>query len=306
MYDAVFFVFVIIASFLAIKVFYLLYWSEESVSAIKTAVAIRRKLRISDDADDFVAVVLGSGWDKALLSQLQDLRSIPLNKLPGFRNLPAHPTHKRLLHYGRLGQRWVLVLQGRVHMNEALYSIKLVNMVRLQIEMLQVLGAKRIVLTAAVGGLLRGKTPEKRRAQIGSICIVDSFVTVYAPDMPLYGGEFVNPEDTLNPGLRQIGLKVSHDVGLDAFEGGHLMVRGPFFEGRKHDKLIMARSGADVVGMSILPEACVAALCDTQVLALGFVSNDDVEAHSDELVRERVQAASAKLDALLVGVVSRL
>jgi purine nucleoside phosphorylase len=199
----------------------------------------------------------------------------------------------------------VFVLRGRIHMNEVPYSTKLANMVRLQIEMFRHLGVERFVLTAAVGGLVRGHGPGDQQAKTGTVGIANGFVTVFAPDMPLYGGEFVAVESTLDPELRRLALEACSEVGLEGFEGGHVMVRGPQFEGTRYDKLALAESGAKMVGMSVLPEACVAALWGAKVLVLGFVSNDDAEAHSDELVQTRVKAAADKLGALIRAISRR-
>lgn len=277
--------------------------TERYVAARVTAGDLFLRLDLARGVPE-LAIILGTGWGDTLV--LKDERSVALSKLPGFKDLPEHPTHKRHLCFGRLNGRWVFALRGRVHMNEVPYSAELANMVRLQIETLCVFGVKTFILTSAVGGLLRGHPSERQRAFTGTICAVDGFVTIFAPDMPLFGGEFVSPEDTLDLGLRQLAMKVGRRADLEVFEGGHAMVRGPFFEGRRYDKLVLARSGADTVGMSILPEACVAALYNARVLALGFVSNDDAEKHSDELVRQRAKEVGGKLGALLGGIVSHL
>lgn len=268
----------------------------------KTAAAIRRKLRLPDELVAPTAIILGTGWGDTLV--LENERSAPLSALPGFRKLSEHPTHKRRLCFGYLAGRPVFVLRGRVHLNEAPHSAELARMARLQVEMLCVLGVEKFVLTAAVGGLLTSRMAASPSDQY--VCVIDGFVTVFAPEMPLYAGEHVNPEDALDPTFRQLAVDVGREVGLKTFEGGHVMVRGPFFEGRKYDKIVLTQTGADVVGMSILPEACVAAIHNARVLALGFVSNDAIEPHSDELVRKRTKAAEAKLDLLLHGVVFRL
>ena len=85
------------------------------------------------------------------------------------------------------------------------------------------------------------------------------------------------------------------------------MVRGPFFEGRKYDKTTLARTGASVVGKSVLPEACVASVYDgVRVLALSFVTNDDVEEHSHEENQRAAKAAAPKLGDFLSEVIGKL
>lgn len=272
--------------------------------AVSTATDLDSRFQLADDRVPKTAIILGTGWGDTIT--LEDERSITLHELPGFERLQTFLTRQCLLCHGCLNGHLVFVLRRRIHTNEVPNSVELADMVRLQIEMLCVLGVKTFVLTAAVGGLLRGHALKDRRALTGTVCVIDGFVTLFAPDMPLYGGEFVSPEDTLDSNLRQMAMEVGREVDLDVFEGGHVMVRGPFFEGRRYDKSFLARTGASVVGMSILPEACVAALYGARVLALGFVSNDDAEKHSDELVRQRAKNASDKLGALLEGIIPRL
>lgn len=272
--------------------------------ARKTALVIRRKFKLSKDAVVPMVFVLGTGWGDTV--KLECEQSVALRKLPGFRQLLDHPTHQRRLCFGYMEGKAVFVMRGRIHMNETPNSTELANMVRLQIEMFRYLGAKRFVLTSAVGGLLRGHGPGDQQAKTGHIGVVDGFVTLFAPDMPLYGGEFVAVENCLDPELRRLAGVACVEVGLESFEGGHVMVRGPQFEGTKYDKRVLAETGAKIVGMSILPEACVATLWGAKVLAVCFVSNDDAEAHSDELVRARTQAASDKLGAMLKALIKQL
>ena len=78
------------------------------------------------------------------------------------------------------------------------------------------------------------------------------------------------------------------------------MVRGPFFEGRRYDKAVLAATGAAVIGMSVLPEACVAALyAGVEVLAVAHVTNTAVEAHSHDVILQRAQDATETLRRVL-------
>lgn len=246
-------------------------------------------------ADPEIGLVLGTGWADAL--QFEEAREIPFGDIPGFEVLGQLPGHARRLVVGKLAGVWVLALRGRVHLNEAPQDPQIPKMVRLQTEMLFQLGVKTLVVTSAVGAL-RGAL------EVGQIAVVNGFVTLFAPDMPLYAGEFCSPEDTLASSLRDIALM--ERGGLGGKEIGHVMVRGPFFEGRRFDKALLAKTGVGVVGMSMLPEACVAALYDVPVLGLGFVTNDDVAAHSHEENLAAAKQASAHLGGYLTRIVAHI
>ncbi len=244
-----------------------------------------------------IGVILGTGWGDVL--PLEDVRQVPLRDLPGFEDLPPEiPGHARQLVCGTVAGRTVLVMRGRVHLNESFDLARHYPMVRLQTELLIQLGAEVLILTNAVGALAG-------RVDVGDIVILDGFATGSAPPMPMYGGEFHSPEDTLNKKLQRLALNWGER--LDVKTGGLAMVRGPFFEGRKYDKAALARTGASVVGMSVLPEACVASVYDgVRVLALSFVTNDDVEEHSHEENQRAAKAAAPKLGDFLSEVIGKL
>jgi purine-nucleoside phosphorylase len=243
-------------------------------------------LRIRDRLDASgtrIGLVLGTGWGDVL--DLKEPREMPFKELPGFDTLGDLEGHHRKVACGMLGGRKVVALRGRVHLNERFCDRSVYAMVRLQVEMLLQLGVDRLILTSAVGSLSDPHDGAfyRHSLDVGQICVVDGFVTVFAPEMPLCAGEFCSPEDTLDRGLMELAVEAGGEAGLTGKTGGHAMVRGPFFEGRRYDKRLLALSGARVVGMSILPEACIAALYPgVKVLALGFVTNDDRAEHSHE------------------------
>ncbi|HYE22019.1 MAG TPA: hypothetical protein VD998_00335, partial [Verrucomicrobiae bacterium] len=119
--------------------------------------------------------------------------------------------------------------------------------------------------------------------------------------------EFCAPEDTLSPVLQDIARKHSADFSGVLRSGGYVMIRGPFFEGRKYDKKFLASTGAKAVGMSVLPEACICALYEgVEVLGLAFITNDDSETHSHEANLEAAHIASFGLSQFLTGVIGSL
>lgn len=268
---------------------------EREAAAKKAAQVIRQKLKIPKNIAP-IGLVLGTGWGSVLA--VKDSREIAFSQIHGFESLKSLEGHARQVVFGYLAGKQVVFLRGRVHLNEAPSDPALARMVRLQIEMLLQLGVKTLIVTSAVGSL-------SKTLPVGSIGIVNGFVTLYAPEMPLWGGEFCSPEDTLDPVLREIAIQERDK--LTTSEVGHVMVRGPFFEGRRYDKPLLAKSGAGVVGMSILPEACITALYEgTRILALCFITNSAVETHSHEENLARAKAASALLGGYLSRLVARI
>lgn len=261
------------------------------------AVAIGKSLGLPDGYNKVrIGLVLGTGWGDAL--DIKDSREVDFRDIPGFGSLGHLEGHARRVVYGTVAGKEVLALRGRVHLNEG-HGEDIPRMVRLQTEMLFNMGVDHLIVTSAVGSL-------SPYLGVGSIAVVKSFITLFAPPMPLWAGEFCSPEDMLDDKLNNLAFLACGDVQLSNKVASHAMVRGPFFEGRKNDKSILKSFGADVVGMSMLPEACVAAVYGVKTIGLGFVTNNDIELHSHEENMARAKQSQVKLGALLTSLIHRI
>jgi purine-nucleoside phosphorylase len=261
------------------------------LSAQVAAAFLRKKLGFTT-ASLPVGLVLGTGWGDVLTFE-QD-RIVDFKEIPGFAALEPLEGHARQVVRGRLGMRDVVALRGRIHLNERPADPSLYAMARLQIEMLIQLGVKTIILTCAAGSL-------SPRVMVGEVMLIDGFVTVFAPDMPLFAGEFCSPEDAIDQEtIASVMRNAPNHVPIIVKTGAYAMLRGPFFEGRKHDKRFLASSGASAVGMSVLPETCIAALYpEVKILPMAFITNTASEDHSHEENLRRSKTAATHLGALL-------
>lgn len=278
-------------------------------AAVKAANDLRRRFGGRSDEELFglqIGLVLGTGWGDSL--RLEFPTEIDLGTIEGFdivRRLGAIEGHRRTVLDGNsmyaggiktiLRSSRVCALRGRLHLNEDYANPELAAAVRLQTEMLIKLGVKALIVTSAVGSL----TPE---VEVGDIVVVDGFCTLFAPDMPLHSGEFCSPEDVLLKHQELASAVVERVTGRRR-TGGHVMVRGPFFEGRKYDKVFLRSTGASVVGMSMLPEASIAALHGIPMIGLGFVTNTADETHSHEENQRRAKGRSADLGKVLTALI---
>jgi purine nucleoside phosphorylase len=242
-----------------------------------------------------VGIILGTGWGDKLL--LDDMEFMPLAKFHYFNPVPSLSGHERSFFHGFINETEVVGLSGRFHLNETPGDLRLFKKVRLQTQALMELGVKKLITTAAVGSL-----PGKG-INVADIVIVEKLLTLFAPQMPLWAGEFVSPEDVLSKDFSKIAYNTSFHDEDSVKRGTHAMLLGPNFESRKPDKEILSKLGADVVGMSILPDCCIAALYDAKVLALGFVTNDFIEVHSHEHNQNKAKEYSAKLSSYLSRVI---
>ena len=233
---------------------------------------------------DPIGVILGTGWGDKLVLEYRG--EVSFEEVPGFGKLGALEGHSRKFVAGRCGDKRVVALSGRVHLNEAPADPMVHQMVRLQTETLMCLGVKELIVTCAAGAL-----PDTD-IEVGNLVLINGFLTLFAPDMPLYAGEFCSPEDALTVRNSHI---TSSNYGGGMKKGTYAMVRGPFFEGRRCDKQALRQAGAHIVGMSTLPEACIAALYEAEVQALAFITNDSVETHDHSTNLKRAAEASKQL-----------
>lgn len=248
---------------------------------------------LGEDVQDIpLAVVLGTGWGGACEIE----HSVPFQAIPGFAALGELDGHARKLCVAQVAGRRTLVLNGRVHLNEVPHSQDVANMVRLQVEMLVHLGVRRFVLTSAVGGLVR-------EARVGNIVFVNGFDRDGGTVLPLYAGEFVQPDDILSTAWRERAREACGSLAT-CHEGGLFYWRGPDFEGWRYAKPRIAQTSVcTAIGMSGLPEAaCLALYKDegVQVLAIGHVTN----ALHDPMDHAEHQVVSAANSGMLAAVLA--
>ena len=262
--------------------------------AMQSALALRRTLEFDDNSP--IGVILGTGWGDKL--ELQNARELPMAEMNAFKTgLDELAGHSRKYVYGRCEGVPVLALSGRIHLNERPADPDLQRMVRQQVECMILIGAKKVVLTCAAGSL-------KDYVKVGSVVIIDGFVSTFLGDRPLFAGEFCCADDVLSPQMISVAEKLGSSYSGGVAVGGHVYYRGPNFEGRKYDKPLLRQTGATVVGMSVLPEALVCATYKhVKVLALAFVTNDDVEEHSHETNLDRAQKMGPELSRYLRSII---
>ncbi|MCX6753294.1 MAG: purine-nucleoside phosphorylase [Candidatus Nomurabacteria bacterium] len=267
--------------------------------AVIAADELRNKFNLKKDSNP-IGIILGTGWgDKLILDNPST--PVPFKDVFGLKHLTPGPEgHKREFQHGFIEDKEILVLNGRIHLNEDPTDSNIPKLARLQVEILMQLGVKKLIVTCAAGAL-----PESG-FETGELAIIDSFMSLLGPPMPLWAGEFVSPEDILSEELIQIALKQTVTYG-PIKKACYAMLLGPDFEGRKKDKQALRMLGADIVGMSVRPETCIAALYpDTQVLAVAFISNDSIETHSHEENMKRANESSEKLGVFLKNIMKEI
>ena len=225
--------------------------------------AIVIKERISELGK--VAVVLGSGLGP-LAQRLEDKTVIPYALIPHFPE-PTVAGHQGNLISGRLGDARVIYLQGRFHF----YEGHDLSVVTFPIRVLKQLGVETLILTAATGGLNLDYQPGD------VVCLSDHLNLIGGNPLrglneDRFGPRFPDMTEVYSQRLRVIAADQAAKLGLKLRRGVYACLSGPSYE--TPAEIAMLRTlGADVVGMSTVPEAVVARHCGMEVLAFALVTN---------------------------------
>lgn len=248
------------------------------------------------------AVILGTGLG-ALAQQMDVQTVIDYKDLPNFPLSTVESHHGRLL-CGTLAGKTVVAMQGRFHRYEG-YSLQQVTF---PVRVLRALGATTLMVSNACGGM-------HPLWAAGDLMLIADHINLLG-DNPLIGPN----DDTLGPRfpdmsapydaeLRDLARAVALVEGITIREGVYAAVQGPNLETRAEYRFLRM-IGADVVGMSTVPEVIVARHGGMRVLGLSIITDlclPDalVPANIDDIIKV-ARAAEPKLAAVVRGVLERL
>lgn len=246
-----------------------------------------------------IAMVLGSGLgDMAELAENPIV--IPYGEIPGF-SVSTAPGHKGQLVFGTLEGKAVAVMQGRLHAYEG-YSFEEVCF---PLRVLYLLGAKKLVITNASGGV-------NLDFQVGDICLITDHIKFFmdsplrGQNIPEFGPRFPDATHLYTPRLQDVARKVAREQALPLVEGVYMYFPGPSYETPSEIRAIRALGG-DLVGMSTVPEVLAAGHAGMEVLGFSLVSNAAAgitgAALSEQEVLDAAAAAKERFSRLIRGCV---
>lgn len=249
-----------------------------------------------------IGLILGSGLG-GLTKALRVEAEIDYARLPHMPQATA-PGHEGKLVLGTLGAQRVAVLAGRFHCYEGYSMAHVAYPVRL----VKALGAKILVLTSIVGSMNREMPP-------GSLVLLDDHINLMGanpligPNEESIGPRFPDMSAPYDPQLQQLALEVARARRIPLRRGVYVAVAGPNLETRAEYRFLR-QIGADVVGMSMVPEVLVARHSGLRVLAVTVVSDACDPGHLkpasvEELLRVAAETEPA-LTALLEGVIAHV
>ncbi len=263
----------------------------------ETVAAIRSKW----DQTPQAGIILGTGLG-SLVEQIDVEATFDYEELPHFPRSTAI-THAGRLVCGNLCGLPVMAMEGRLHMYEG-YSLKQIT---LPVRIMKALGAEMLIVSNACGGM-------NPYYQCGDLMVIDDHINLMG-DNPLIG---IN-DDRLGPRfpdmcepydqeLIETALEIARQQNMTLHRGVFVAVAGPNLETRAEYRFLRT-IGADVVGMSTVPEVIVAAHCGLRVVGFSIITDlcfpDSLQPAVVEEIIAHANAAEPKLRALVMGVIER-
>jgi len=249
-----------------------------------------------------VGIILGTGLGQ-LAESIEIEATLPYERIPGF-PLSTVESHAGRLLLGRLGRRPVVAMQGRFHRYEG-YSL---NAVTFPVRVMQGLGAETLIVSNACGGMHPLWAP-------GDLVLLSDHINLLG-DNPLIGSNderlgprFPDMSAPYDPELRALARSVARELGIVLREGVYVAVPGPNLETRAEYRMLRAL-GADVVGMSTVPEVIVAAHAGMRTIGLSIITDqclpDALEPADINRIIDTARRAEPSLSRLISALVERL
>jgi purine-nucleoside phosphorylase len=249
-----------------------------------TATFINEKIKRPIDA----GIILGSGLG-GLVREIEIELEIPYSEIPDF-PVSTVEGHSGKLIIGKLAGKTVLAMQGRFHYYEG-YSMKEVTF---PVRVMKLMGINTLFVSNASGGL-------NPTYQVGDVVIISDHINFF-PEHPLrgknmneLGTRFPDMSKTYDAHLRNKAKAIALKNSIAIKEGVYVGVSGPTFE-TPAEYLMFRHLGADIVGMSTVPEVIVARHMEMTVFGISIVTDSGVPGQIVEISHEEVQEVAMKAE----------
>lgn len=249
-----------------------------------------------------VAVVLGTGLG-ALTDAIDVETSIPYGDLPGF-PVSTVQAHAGRLVLGSLEGVQIAGLDGRFHRYEGYAMAELGFPVRV----LKALGVEIVIFTSAVGGMHPLWPP-------GDLMLVSDHINLMGdspligPNVDSQGPRFPDMSEVYDLELRAVAREQALRLGIPLREGVYVAVTGPNLETAAEYRMLRG-IGADVVGMSTVPEAIVATHVGLRVMGIATITDaclpDALEPVNVDEIIATANAAEPTLTALITNIIANI
>jgi purine-nucleoside phosphorylase len=259
-------------------------------------------IRTKTDAKPSIGIILGTGLG-GLVKEIKKEVVIDYGEIPYF-PISTVESHKGKLIFGTISGKKVVTMQGRFHMYEG-YDLKQITF---PVRVMKFLGVNNILVSNASGVL-------NPLFQKGEVMIIADHINLLG-DNPLIGPNddelgprFPDMSEAYSKELIAIAEQVALDLKIRVQKGVYVAMKGPSFE-TKAEYRFLRTIGADVVGMSTVPEDIVAVHMGMKVLGFSILSDecfpDALQPASLEEVVKAASKAEPKMTAIVKEVVKRM
>lgn len=264
----------------------------------EAAAAIRKQTLFQPE----IAVILGTGLG-GLAREIRVEATIRYADIPNF-PLSTVESHSGQLLFGMLGGKRVVAMHGRFHRYEG-YSLQ---QVVLPVRVMFLLGARMLVVSNACGGM-------NPMWHAGDIMMIDDHINLLGEN-PLVGANlddlgprFPDMSHAYDRELKELAEQVALEREIPLRRGVYVAVAGPNLETRAEYRMLHTM-GADVVGMSTVPEVIAARHMNMRVLGLSIITDECFPDTLEEADIQKIIAVAGRaepnLSRLVVGVLEKL
>lgn len=250
-----------------------------------------------------VGIVLGSGLGR-LAESIENPVVVPYKDIPGFPQSTAIG-HKGNFVFGTMGGKPVVAMQGRFHYYEG-YDMQTVT---IGVRTMKVLGIEYLFVSNAAGAC-------NQSFRVGDLVIIKDHISFFpnplvGPNMDEFGPRFPDMTCAYDSKLQDMARKVAAEKGLILQTGVYLAGTGPTYETPAEVRFYRT-IGADLLGMSTIPEVIVARHCGIRVFGMSVVTNvsnitNEVRNLNDgEDVVAQADAAAVNMSSLFEGLIAAL
>lgn len=245
-----------------------------------------------------IGIILGTGLG-SLADAINVDAKIPYEEIPHF-PVSTVESHSGRLILGELSGRSVAAMQGRFHYYEG-YDLKQVTF---PVRVMKALGANTLVVSNACGGM-------NPHFKSGDIVVITDHINLqgsnplFGPNDESLGPRFPDMYNCYDPELIALAENVALNLGLKLQKGVYVAVGGPNLETAAEYRFLRF-IGADVVGMSTVPEVIVARHQGMRVLGFSLITDMGLPDALGPMNMEKILATAAKSEPLLKDIMTRV
>lgn len=249
-----------------------------------------------------IGIILGTGLG-GLVKEIEIEHQIEYEKIPHFPVSTVESHHGRLI-FGYIEGKKVVVMQGRFHYYEG-YSMQEITY---PVRVMKFLGVRTLLISNACGGM----NPSYRK---GDLMIIEDHINLLG-DNPLIGKNedqlgprFPDMSEPYSKDLINIALKIAEEKNIKVHKGVYVAVPGPNLETPAEYRFLRA-IGADVVGMSTIPENIVANHMNIKVFGMSIITDecfpDNLKPVVLQEIIEAANQAEPKMTLIFKEIIKRL